>query len=231
MRTSTAVPPAAMVLSPGNVYNLCTITFGWRARTACSHDCSCVVQPHRRPHSESCLQGTRHAEMVAIDRLLHEAGGDAARCAFDQCALPQLVFLPCCQWRAAGRACTAMSRHVLSHCLRSYHIILLRCSLNSDPAALARRCELYVTCEPCIMCAAALSLLRFARVTFGCPNDKFGGNGSILSVHDSPCGGCGGRATHLLFSSMGLAAMPPASGSAMLCLASNSIGNFSARNA
>ncbi|PSC67524.1 Cytosine deaminase FCY1 and related enzymes (ISS) [Micractinium conductrix] len=42
------------------------------------------------------------------------------------------------------------------------------------------------------MCAAALSLLRFRSVTFGCPNDKFGGNGSILSVHSTACGGCGG---------------------------------------
>lgn len=54
------------------------------------------------------------------------------------------------------------------------------------------RCDLYVTCEPCIMCAGALSLLGFRSVTFGCPNDKFGGNGSILSVHATACGGCGG---------------------------------------
>jgi tRNA-specific adenosine deaminase 2 len=45
-------------------------------------------------------------------------------------------------------------------------------------------CELYVTCEPCIMCAAALSMLHIKAVYFGCHNDRFGGNGSILSVHD-----------------------------------------------
>jgi tRNA-specific adenosine deaminase 2 len=56
-----------------------------------------------------------------------------------------------------------------------------------------RRCHLYVTCEPCIMCAGALSLLHFAAVTFGCPNPKFGGNGSILSVHETACGSCSGR--------------------------------------
>ncbi len=42
------------------------------------------------------------------------------------------------------------------------------------------------------MCAGALSLLGFRSVTFGCPNDKFGGNGSILSVQATACGGCGG---------------------------------------
>ncbi|KAI8112018.1 hypothetical protein M9435_004513 [Picochlorum sp. BPE23] len=52
-------------------------------------------------------------------------------------------------------------------------------------------CTLYVTCEPCIMCAGALSLLRFKSVIYGCANDKFGGNGSILSVHENPGGTCG----------------------------------------
>jgi tRNA-specific adenosine deaminase 2 len=43
------------------------------------------------------------------------------------------------------------------------------------------------------MCAGALSLLQFASVTYGCANDKFGGNGSILSVHQTGCGSCSGR--------------------------------------
>lgn len=64
---------------------------------------------------------------------------------------------------------------------------------NGDAAAARfHECELYVTCEPCIMCAGALALLSFRRVVFGCPNDKFGGTGSILTVHQDGCGGCGG---------------------------------------
>lgn len=51
-------------------------------------------------------------------------------------------------------------------------------------------CELYVTCEPCIMCAAALARVGIQKVYFGCGNDRFGGNGSILSVHtDDRIGG------------------------------------------
>ena len=44
-------------------------------------------------------------------------------------------------------------------------------------------CCVYVTVEPCIMCAYALNLAGVARVVFGAKNDKFGGNGSILSLH------------------------------------------------
>ncbi|KAL8150966.1 hypothetical protein V2J09_020774 [Rumex salicifolius] len=45
------------------------------------------------------------------------------------------------------------------------------------------KCTLYVTCEPCIMCAGALSFLGIKEVFYGCANDKFGGCGSVLSLH------------------------------------------------
>ena len=62
---------------------------------------------------------------------------------------------------------------------------------GGDPRAVGfDRCDLYVTCEPCIMCAGALSLLGFRKVYYGCGNDKFGGNGSILSIHRDGCYPC-----------------------------------------
>lgn len=44
-------------------------------------------------------------------------------------------------------------------------------------------CDLYVTVEPCIMCASALRQLRIKRVIFGAGNDRFGGNGTVVSCH------------------------------------------------
>ncbi|XP_075453261.1 tRNA-specific adenosine deaminase 2 isoform X3 [Ascaphus truei] len=41
---------------------------------------------------------------------------------------------------------------------------------------------LYVTVEPCIMCAGALRLLRIPLVVYGCRNERFGGCGSVLNV-------------------------------------------------
>lgn len=43
--------------------------------------------------------------------------------------------------------------------------------------------RLYVTIEPCIMCAAALRRVGLTRVYFGCYNERFGGCGSIIPVH------------------------------------------------
>lgn len=44
---------------------------------------------------------------------------------------------------------------------------------------------LYVTVEPCVMCAAFLLYNRIGHVFFGCPNPRFGGNGTVLALHDA----------------------------------------------
>jgi tRNA(adenine34) deaminase len=42
--------------------------------------------------------------------------------------------------------------------------------------------EMYVTVEPCIMCAGAMVQARIKRVIFGARDAKFGGCGSIFNV-------------------------------------------------
>ena len=44
------------------------------------------------------------------------------------------------------------------------------------------RCTLYVTLEPCIMCAGALVLAKLERLVFGATEPKFGGCGSIFDI-------------------------------------------------
>lgn len=43
---------------------------------------------------------------------------------------------------------------------------------------------LYVTVEPCIMCASALRQMGIKRVFYGCANERFGGCGSVLGVNE-----------------------------------------------
>ena len=47
-------------------------------------------------------------------------------------------------------------------------------------------CELYVTKEPCSMCAGALVHVRVKRVIFGCPSPKDGAGGSLLNLLQHP---------------------------------------------
>ena len=45
---------------------------------------------------------------------------------------------------------------------------------------------LYVTLEPCAMCAGAIVLARVPRVVFGAPDPKAGAAGSVLDVLAEP---------------------------------------------
>jgi tRNA(adenine34) deaminase len=47
-------------------------------------------------------------------------------------------------------------------------------------------CTLYVTLEPCTMCAGAIVLSRVGRVVFGAYDPKAGACGSVLNVLDEP---------------------------------------------
>ncbi len=47
-------------------------------------------------------------------------------------------------------------------------------------------CELFVTLEPCPMCAGAIANARLRKVTFGAYDPKNGAAGSIFSLYDLP---------------------------------------------
>lgn len=47
-------------------------------------------------------------------------------------------------------------------------------------------CDLYVTKEPCPMCAGAIVHARLRRVIFGCPDAKGGAAGGLLNLLQHP---------------------------------------------
>jgi tRNA(adenine34) deaminase len=47
-------------------------------------------------------------------------------------------------------------------------------------------CDLYVTKEPCVMCAGALVHVRIRRVIFGCADPRSGGAGGIVDLLQHP---------------------------------------------
>jgi len=68
-------------------------------------------------------------------------------------------------------------------------------------------CDLFVTKEPCLMCAGALVHVRMRRVVFGCPDPRAGGAGGLLNLLQNPslnhqceitAGVLGGRCAELL---------------------------------
>ena len=85
-----------------------------------------------------------------------------------------------------SRACnrTNASKNATRHAeLEMIDEVLERAGSVDSARTLFRAATLYVTVEPCVMCAAALRLVEIPMVYFGAANDRFGGCGSVFSVH------------------------------------------------
>lgn len=58
--------------------------------------------------------------------------------------------------------------------------------LQTHPSSVLRETDLYVTVEPCVMCASMLRQFNIRAVYFGCHNERFGGTGGVLNIHEDP---------------------------------------------
>ena len=58
--------------------------------------------------------------------------------------------------------------------------------MAKHPQSIIKETDLYVTVEPCIMCASALRQYGIRAVYFGCLNDRFGGTGGVMTIHSDP---------------------------------------------
>ena len=65
-------------------------------------------------------------------------------------------------------------------------ILLLRGATKIFGRRKISACTIYVTIEPCPMCAGALVLCRVKRLVYGAVNSKFGACESIFNVTNNP---------------------------------------------
>lgn len=67
-------------------------------------------------------------------------------------------------------------------------ILALRIACEVKKSSRLDGCDLYVTLEPCTMCAAAISLARIKRVYYAASDKKFGAvENNIKFFHSSSC--------------------------------------------
>lgn len=84
----------------------------------------------------------------------------------------------------AGRAHNARERthNPLGHA----ELLLIEQLAKERKSWRLEEATVYVTCEPCLMCAGAMLQARIPRVVFGCADPKAGAMGSLYDVaHDS----------------------------------------------
>ncbi|KAL0468803.1 hypothetical protein QR685DRAFT_545635 [Neurospora intermedia] len=113
--------------------------------------------------------GTRHAELMAICALLSYSGDADLE---PKNAQPQCNHDEPSVWGDVDP--------------RDGHLFPYGQKLHPAPRvdrSVISECTLYVTVEPCVMCASLLRQLRIKKVYFGAVNDKFGGTGGVFRIH------------------------------------------------
>ncbi|GLT76382.1 hypothetical protein SLA2020_480470 [Shorea laevis] len=201
-----APPPPA--IAEFAIANLIKMGFPQRAEEGGSLSiCSChkEAKPVSPPPSNSvvvvllaCSHFLRTLQMASpekactLDNLAFmELAIQQAKLAMENLEVPVgCVFIEDGKVIASGRNRPTETRNATRHAEMEAIDVLLemwqRDGLSAaEVAEKFSKCVLYVTCEPCIMCAAALSIIGIKEVYYGCSNDKFGGCGSILSLHSS----------------------------------------------
>ncbi|KAK0753654.1 hypothetical protein B0T18DRAFT_20465 [Schizothecium vesticola] len=128
--------------------------------------------------------GTRHAELMAISALLSYS--PASDTEVSKRNSPAKLPLGAKTSQAA-----ATTAHVETSTWgdvdpKDGHLYPYGQKLHPAPRvnrSVITECTLYVTVEPCVMCASLLRQLGIKKVFFGAVNDKFGGTGGVLRIH------------------------------------------------
>ncbi len=112
----------------------------------------------------------------------------AMRLALDQALNAQLVGevpVGAVIMRAGQVIATGYNRPITTHDPTAHaEIVALRHAAQLLENYRLPECELYVTLEPCAMCAMALMHARFKRVVFAAFDPKTGAGGSVLNLFD-----------------------------------------------
>jgi tRNA(adenine34) deaminase len=77
---------------------------------------------------------------------------------------------------------TLADRDPTAHC----ELLAIRRAADALASERLTECDLYVTLEPCTMCAAAISFARIRRLYYGAPDPKGGAVESGVRFFDSP---------------------------------------------
>jgi tRNA(adenine34) deaminase len=115
-----------------------------------------------------------------------EADAQAMRIALDQASNAALVGevpVGAVLMRAGQVIATGYNRPITEHDPTAHaEIVALRHAANLLGNYRLPECELFVTLEPCAMCAMALLHARVKRVVFGAADPKTGAAGSVIDL-------------------------------------------------
>ncbi|MBD3367425.1 MAG: tRNA-specific adenosine deaminase [Candidatus Eisenbacteria bacterium] len=117
------------------------------------------------------------------DSVWMEAALDEARAAYDEGEVPVgAVVVQDGRIVGRGRNQTETTGDPTAHA----EVLAIGAASRSLGVPRLTRATLYVTMEPCPMCAGAIVLARLERLVYGCPDPKTGYAGSLANTLDDP---------------------------------------------
>jgi tRNA(adenine34) deaminase len=121
--------------------------------------------------------------MTEKDEVLMQAALAEARGAADAGEVPIGAVVV-----AGGSIVARGQNRVLRECDPTAHaeIVAMRAAAQAVGNYRLLGCELYVTLEPCAMCAGAMIHARLGRLVYGAADPKAGAAGSVLEVLNHP---------------------------------------------
>jgi tRNA(adenine34) deaminase len=125
--------------------------------------------------------------MAESDEILMRAALDEARAAAEAGEVP-IGAVVIAGSAAGGQIVGRGQNRVLRDVDPTAHaeIVAMRAAAQAIGNYRLVECELYVTLEPCAMCAGAMIHARLARLVYGATDAKAGAAGSVLEVVNHP---------------------------------------------
>ena len=88
-------------------------------------------------------------------------------------------------WQDKVVAASAHATEASADCLAHAEMLVLQKAQRSLNRRWLEDTTLFVTMEPCPMCAGAIVLCRVGQVVFGCPDSRWGACGSVFNVPEN----------------------------------------------
>ncbi len=118
-----------------------------------------------------------------LDRHFMQKALEEARCALDQGEVPVgAVVVAGGRVIGRGRNRVEETRDPTAHA----EIIAIGAAAGALKVPRLTGATIYITMEPCAMCAGAIVLARVKRIVYGCPDPKAGYCGSLGSIPEDP---------------------------------------------
>ena len=132
-----------------------------------------------RPNDSESAPASGAIDLTSDDHFMQEALRQA-RMAYDGDEVPVGAVIVSARGRIIARACNQVE--LLKDATAHAEILAITQATQATGDWRLEGCTLFVTKEPCPMCAGAITLSRIRRLVYGVRDERAGGAGSVFAI-------------------------------------------------